>query len=86
MFKLNHIIWYDHCSHETSQWRDIDEATELKPILVASVGYVIHEDSDVVVLGQSLMIPPEEDDFDDKYAGDICILKILIQDRREIEL
>ena len=81
-YKLNYISWMDHCSHTESHWRSVTEAAELGPITCHTVGYILHEDDDCVVLGQTIH---SHDELDDKYAGDMCILKPLIKTRKELK-
>lgn len=82
-YPMMYITWWDHVGHTESHWRGIEEARELKPILVHTTGFVLHETKDAIVLGQSLHCHEE---FNDTYANDICIVKKLINSKRELKI
>lgn len=82
-YKVYYISWWDHCSHTTTEWRDIEEAEELEPVLCHTVGYLLHETDDSIVLGQTIH---SVEDFNDKYSGDQMIIKKLIKEQKEIKL
>jgi len=78
-FKPEWIEWYDHCSLDSNGWRDMSEWDQLGPLRIVSIGFVIREDSDVIVL-----VPHYGEN--DKGCGDMCILKSAVILRRPLEI
>lgn len=83
--KLMYIEWQDHSSFNESGWRVASDYDELKAQYVKSVGFVIMEDSDMIILGQS-MNQAEHEQLEDQFTGDICILKNCIKKSKELKL
>jgi len=73
------IEWYDHSSYSENAWRTHEEFEALGPIRVVSLGFVITEND------QSLVIVPHYGE-NDKGGGEMCILKSDIVVRRLLEV
>lgn len=84
--KAYYIEWYDHGAHTTQEWRD-EKEYHLKPVLVRSMGFVISETSEYIVLGMTWHHTAEDDDFEEenKFSGDMCIIKNCIKEMRELQ-
>lgn len=82
-YKLVQVDWLDHCSHTITQWREVPEIKELKPVLCHTVGYVLHETDEFITVGQTLSI---SEDLEDTTTGDMLILKACIKHIKEINL
>lgn len=68
--KIVYVQWVDHCSH-TEPWTKIEESRRLEPVVVHSVGYVLHETKDRIILASSY-------NTEDQVSGDTLILKCCI--------
>ena len=44
------IVWIDHVSYTKSLWRSFDEMKELRPMEVKSVGYILSETPEYIIL------------------------------------
>ena len=44
------IVWIDHVSYTESLWRSFDEMKELRPMEVKSVGYILSETPEYIIL------------------------------------
>lgn len=76
------ITWYDSGMHLDEGWATADKYTEdidLDRLLVVTVGMLMHEDDDVVVLGLSY------DPAHENWYGAQLIMKLNIQ-KREVLL
>jgi hypothetical protein len=78
-FPAEWIEWYDHCSLEGGGWRDMNDWDQLGPLRIVSLGFVVRETDEIVVI-----VPHYTDD--DKGCGDMCILKANIISRRPLEV
>jgi hypothetical protein len=76
--KLNIIKWVDHSSFSENTWRDIAVYADGDTFVVFTVGWVVYEDKDVVVL---LSTAARESS---KGFGDMKILKKAIVNRWEL--
>lgn len=47
--KLVLIRWRDHCDHE-KQWASAREARRFKPRVFTSIGWIVHEDEERLIL------------------------------------
>lgn len=81
--KLVYVTWLDHCSFTNSMWRVKEEYDALSPPLCQTVGWVLKEDDDMMVVVQTFQ---EHDDFDDQFCGEMCILKTNIKTLKELKL
>lgn len=52
--RLVRVDWVDSCSFSRQQWRSIDESKGLEPSKIQSVGFVLSEDKEHIVLTGSL--------------------------------
>lgn len=80
--KLVKIEWLDHVSFTEQIWRDDEEYEDLEPITVISVGQVLKETEDYIVL--ILCFHKGNDGYKNKYSGDIMILKKCIKSIKEL--
>ena len=77
------ITWVD-ISSRPQPWLSLEEAKELRPCVCISLGKVVHEDDQVVVLAGSFGPPDSEDDPDVGMVT--CIPKVCITRRRALSL
>jgi hypothetical protein len=47
---LEIITWYDHSTYLESYWRSFEDFTEMTLLQMASIGWVVYEDKQTVVL------------------------------------
>jgi len=83
--KLVYIEWLDHCSFTDNDWKDIDEFDDVKPQLIKTVGWILKEDDKMIIV-VSTKHEKEFDGFDDKYTGDMCIIKGCIQKMKVLKV
>jgi hypothetical protein len=77
--KLEVIHWRDHCSVDNSGWKDTRMLCALSPTDVVSVGWVIAENKDcLVILSHSAR-------DGNNNNGEMCIVKSAIKTRRKIK-
>lgn len=77
VFKLNVIDWLDHSSFNRAKWRTFDEASDLGPIGVHTVGWVIKETKEYLIVASTLT-------DDETLMNEFCILKSCIKKRKVI--
>lgn len=71
------VEWEDH--HSTNGWQDISSISE-KPLINTSIGFLVQETADHLILAQSLV-------GDGEQCGDIIsILKKTVVHQREVFL
>lgn len=75
---LEIVKWVDHSSFAEATWRPFEAYTDGETFVVFSVGWVIYEDKEVVVLLSTASRTNE------KGFGDMKILKKAIQHRWKI--
>lgn len=51
-FKAIRVAWHD--AKAAGGWKSINERTKEQPVLIHSVGYLLHEDAKKLVLAQNL--------------------------------
>jgi len=78
--KLVKIVWLDHCSYSTAQWRELDRISTLEPVKVNSLGYVVKETKDMIIIASHVY----HDDDDHGGQGEMCIIKKCIVSRVEL--
>lgn len=71
--KLVQVDWLDHSSFSEAIWRDGEEYTELAPAVCRSVGWLFKDTDTHIILVHNIHDGGE--DFEDKYVGDMCIIK-----------
>jgi hypothetical protein len=81
--KLVYVEWLDHCSFTESDWKDAEEFDDLEPPLVKTIGWIIREDEKVLIVVSSKY---NSDEFNDKYSGEMCIIKGCIQKMKELKV
>jgi hypothetical protein len=57
--QLEYIKWLDHTAWETAIWNDINKLEELEPVLVYSIGWVIKETPEYIIIVST--IQPDND-------------------------
>ena len=77
--QLEYIKWLDHTAWETAIWNDIDELEELEPVIVHSVGWVIKETPEYIIIVST--IQPENDIVHSEFL----ILKGAITERTPLD-
>jgi hypothetical protein len=78
-FKSFEIIeWLDHCTYSESRWRTEEEVTDLEPIRVLTLGFVIGETKNAV----KVVSTGAENGH---LSGDFLILKKAIVRRKKIK-
>ncbi len=77
--KAVYVEWLDHASSEM-QWNTRETRTLTAPILVSSIGFILEETDDHIVLVMSHT--GEEETF----FGEILILKNCIKKRRALKV
>lgn len=81
-YPLEYIRWLDHVSFHESMWRTLPEVHSLEPFICHSVGYVIKETDEYIVLAQT--IAPQEE-LEDQWVGEMLIAKPLIKERKKLK-
>lgn len=76
---LEAIEWLDHSSYSENHWKNGEEAEQLTPLKVTTVGWVIKETKKYVTLINTI-IPKTK-----KYKDEMCIVKGAIKKRTEID-
>ena len=75
--KLVLVDWFDHSSSPDG-WHDIEEyQTESFPLACQSVGWVVHEDKDIMVIVPHRYLP--RDGYKQRGSGDLTVLKRAIK-------
>ncbi len=77
MKQLELIQWKDHWSRSTG-WLEELEVADYRPEVCTSVGYVIHEDEEVVILSANV--------HETSWRGEMCVLKSCITERQSLEV
>lgn len=80
-FPLYYVEWWDHCSHTTSNWRDLEDTTRLEPILIKSAGWVVKETKKYMLMVSTIAAPI--DGVTQTMCNDILILKGNIKFRKK---
>jgi hypothetical protein len=81
--KLVYVKWVDHCSFTIQQWRTEEEYEELIPPVCETVGWVLKEDDEMMIVIQTRQI---HEDLDDQFCGEMCIIKDNIKTIKELKL
>lgn len=78
--KLLFVRWQDHHTFHENKWRDIDEFEEVPVYEVQSIGWLVKENKNHLIVAAHCA-------FDvDQITGEMMILKKTIVERREIKL
>jgi len=72
------IEWSGPCAQADGPWMDIEEATKIKPLEARSIGFLIKETDEYLVLAASLHATNA------RAAGVMCIPKKNILNREEM--
>jgi len=70
--RLVKVTWLDHASFALNQWQSLDGLRELRPQLVESVGWLVHETRDFVTLVSTV-------GENEGMTGEICIGRGMIR-------
>lgn len=73
------VEWLDHCSMFGRKWESLSDALELEPALVQSIGWVVKETREFIILIPSLCEETE-------IYGELLILKACIKRRLKVNL
>ncbi len=74
------IEWLDHSSFSLNHWRDLAELQDLAPKPCTTIGFIVHETKDHLVVAGTAN--PEQD----RYNGEMCIVKKCIVKRKKLKL
>lgn len=86
--ELVYIQWKDHVSFTTSTWRTEEDYEDLGPALCETVGWIMKETDDYLIIVNTRNEPGVKDlDFDapENYLGDILVLKSTITKRERLK-
>lgn len=75
---LTYVEWLDHCSLSGRTWYDLDEVLDVRPLHIKTVGWVVKETDEYVVLANQAT-------EGEKFSGDICIIKSCVVDRKDLD-
>lgn len=78
---LEVVLWLDHCSlrGESGAWKQMGDVTKMVPLRMYTVGWVLVEDKDKIIIAS------QGDREGSNVDGDILILKRLIVKRWKIK-
>lgn len=71
-----HIKWLDHSSFTENVWRTKEEFEDRGPVECDTVGWILEETDQMYVIVSTMHL---SDEFEDKFCGDMCILKGSVQ-------
>lgn len=71
------IHWLDHCSYSDQGWYHPETYNDLKPTVIKTVGYLLKETDDYVLVGLSVGKQRQ-------VSGVFCIIKKCIVKRRKL--
>lgn len=77
-YPLVEVEWDDHSNY--AGWKDIDDVKDLPTPSVASVGYLIYEDKKRIILGASIYVNEELEDY--QNCQTMIILKGTVTKRK----
>ena len=77
-YQLEYIKWLDHTAWDKAEWNDIEALEELEPVSVYSVGWVIKETEDYIIIVST--IQPDTDIVHSEF----CVLKGAITERTKL--
>jgi hypothetical protein len=72
------IEWLDHSSLDGNQWQTMENAETLAPVIVRSIGWLLREDKETLVL------VPHTSDENGMVFGEVCILKRVVIKRKKL--
>jgi hypothetical protein len=75
---LERIVWNDHCSYSNPSWKDGQDLVDLTPTEIDSVGWVIAEDKDRLVMAAHMS-------GSGMATGEMCIIKKCIKSRKKLK-
>lgn len=75
--KLLKITWLDHCKYSNTKWRSKEELSDLTPLIVTTLGWVIKETNDYYILASTKA-------KGGSYEGEFLILKGTIKKVKEL--
>ena len=73
--RLEAICWMDHCTYSQAGWKSEQDLTDLEPLAVMSVGWVIKETKLHVIIAATI------DSQDKNFQGEQCLIKSTIVKR-----
>lgn len=75
--KVEIITWLDHCSWTTTEWSKLEDTQDLVPLKVTSIGQVVKETKDHLVIVSTLTEGGHTN-------GEMCIIKGCIVKRTKL--
>ena len=75
---LTLIEWLDHCSLDGGHWQTVESAETLTPVIVQSIGWLLKETKETIVL------VPHLSQGQGQVFGEVCILKRVIIKRKSL--
>lgn len=79
--KLLYVEWVDSCMVVGGVWKKGDDVRESEPALVKSVGFVVAQDKQRIVLAAHVAV-----DGSDSFGGDMCIPRSAVKRVRRLKL
>jgi len=85
--KLELIEWVDHWSFSDSGWKtfDKDVLDQVKPLAITSVGWILKENDEIILLVPHQHPHTEEANSEMRGCGELIILKSSITSRKELQ-
>ena len=72
------VTWLDHSSFEENTWHEVSQTvSDLTPLEVTTVGWIIHETKDYIVLAGTFT-------ENNHTNGEMCIIKKCILTRKKL--
>ena len=82
MKDVEFITWLDHCTDSERGWQSLENILKLEPVVIDTVGWVVKETDDYLVMVASLQNVGENADV----QGEMLVLKSCIKRREKLNL
>ena len=87
MKDVTFVEWLDHCSVSSTHWVSMQEIMDLTPVVAHTVGWVVKETDEYLVIVATLQHVEDGTDANDQDAdGELLILKSCIKRREKLNL
>ena len=87
MKDVEFITWLDHCTDSERGWQSLENILKLEPVVIDTVGWVVKETDDYLVMAASLQDVGENANASDQDAqGEMLVLKSCIKRREKLNL
>ena len=83
-YSLEKIEWVDHSSFTESRWRFIESYEDKSLFTVVTIGYVVRERDDSLIVISTISNLDSEDEADLRLLNDMTILKCAIKSRTKL--